>query len=71
MRAFTYRVYFACQPTTYMSLDGRNAKDAIKRAKRFARSSHGRIALGSGKLTVLKIERLTAGAEITLLRIVG
>jgi hypothetical protein len=71
MRSFIYRIYFACQPTTYVSLGGRNAKEAIKRAKRFARSPHGRITLGSDKLTVLKVERLTAGAEVKLLKIVG
>jgi hypothetical protein len=71
MRIFAYRIYFTCQPTTYVALGGKNVNDAIGRAKRFAHSLHGRIALGSGKLTVLKVERLTKGAEVRLLKIVG
>ena len=71
MRTFIYRIYFTSQPTTYVSLSGRNAKDAIRRAKQFARSPHGRVALGSSKLTALKVERLMTGAEVKRLRIVG
>ena len=71
MRTFTYRIYFTRQPTTYVALGGKNAKDAIRRAKRFARSTYGQISFGRGKLVVLKVERLTAGAEVKLLKIVG
>ena len=71
MKTFTYRVYFASRPTTYASLSGRNANDAIRRAKRFARSPQGRISFGSKTLTVLKVERLTKGGEVKLLKITG
>jgi hypothetical protein len=71
MRTFTYRVYFTCRPTTYATLSGRNAGDAIRRAKRFARSPQGRISFGSKRLTVLKVERLVPGGEVKLLKTVG
>jgi hypothetical protein len=69
MKTFLYRVYFTSRPTTYVSLSGTNAKDAIRRAKRFARSPHGRISFGYRPLTVLKVERLTSAGEVRVLKI--
>ena len=71
MTTFTYRVYFASRPSTYASLSGRNAKDAVRRARRFARSPQGRISFGSIRLNVLKVERLMKGGEIKQLKTTG
>ena len=71
MKTFTYRVYFTCRPTTYASLSGRSADDAIRRAKQFARSAQGRISFGSSKLGVLKVERLVPGGGVKLLKTIG
>jgi len=71
MKSFTYRVYFASRPSTYASLSGRNANDAVRRAKRFARSPQGRISFGSKTLTLLKVERLTKGGGVKLLTTTG
>jgi hypothetical protein len=71
MRAFTYRIYFTCQPTTYVALGGKNVKDAIRQAKQFARSTYGQISFGQGELMVSKVDRVTATGGIKLLKIVG
>lgn len=70
MKTFTYRIYFTCQPTTYVALGGKNVKDAISEAKRFARSTYGQISFGRGKLFVSKVERAVKG-KITLLKSIG
>jgi len=69
--SFAYRIYFTSRPTTYLSLDGKDAKDAIRRAKQFGRSPYGRMTFGRGQLIVQKVERLLKNGQIKELKTLG